>query len=73
MEGRDDAPHVTLDPDYYKLLADFDARFPHGAPSLRACESLTVNGDVTFGRDVVVKGRVEVEGPREVADGEVLA
>jgi UTP--glucose-1-phosphate uridylyltransferase len=73
VAGRDDAPHVTLDPDHYKLLADFDARFPHGAPSLRACESLTVTGDVTFGRDVVVKGRVEVQGPREVADGEVLA
>ncbi|MDP9346883.1 MAG: UTP--glucose-1-phosphate uridylyltransferase [Actinomycetota bacterium] len=71
--GRDDAPHVTLDPDHYKLLADFDARFPHGAPSLRECEALTVEGDVTFGRDVVVKGRVEIHGPRRVADGEVFA
>lgn len=73
VAGREDAPHVTLDPDYYKLLADFDARFPHGAPSLRECEALTVHGDVTFGRDVVVKGRVELEGPREVADGEVVS
>ncbi len=73
VAGRDDAPHVTLDPDHYKLLADFDARFPHGAPSLRECEALTVEGDVTFGRDVVVKGRVEIRGPRRVADGEVLA
>jgi len=73
VAGRDDAPHVTLDPDHYKLLADFDAHFPHGAPSLRECESLTVKGDVTFGRDVVVRGSVEVQGPREIADGEVLA
>ncbi|MEP6953229.1 MAG: UTP--glucose-1-phosphate uridylyltransferase [Solirubrobacteraceae bacterium] len=73
VAGREDAPHVTLDPDYYKLLADFDARFPHGAPSLRECEALTVHGDVTFGHDVVVKGRVELEGPREVADGEVVS
>jgi UTP--glucose-1-phosphate uridylyltransferase len=73
VAGRDEAPHVALDPDHYKLLADFDARFPHGAPSLRECEALSVKGDVTFGRDVVVKGRVEIEGPREVADGEVLA
>ncbi len=64
---------MTLDPDYYKLLADFEARFPHGAPSLRECDELTVKGDVTFGRGVVVRGRVEVRGPREVADGEVLA
>jgi UTP--glucose-1-phosphate uridylyltransferase len=73
VAGRDDAPHVSLDPDHYKLLADFDRHFPHGAPSLRACEALTVEGDVTFGRDVVVKGRVEVQGPREIADGEVLS
>lgn len=72
-DGRLDAPHVTLDPDYYKLLADFDARFPHGAPSLRECDELTVEGDVTFGRDVVVKGRVTVTGPREVGDGETLS
>ena len=32
-----------------------------------------MKGDVTFGRDVVVSGRVEVDGRREIADGEVLA
>ena len=37
---------VDLDPDYYRVLADFDARFPDGAPSLRECERLTVRGDV---------------------------
>jgi len=31
-----------------------------------------VDGDVTFGRDVVVRGDVAVSGPRAVADGEVL-
>jgi len=31
-----------------------------------------VQGDVTFGRDVVVRGTVTVQGPREVADGQVL-
>jgi UTP--glucose-1-phosphate uridylyltransferase len=65
-------PLVELDSDYFKLIADFDARFPHGPPSLVECSRLTVEGDVSFGRDVVVRGEVEVEGPREVADGEVL-
>src|SRR4051812_24027222 len=65
-------PVIDLDDDHYKRLRDFEARFPHGAPSLVECERLSVEGDVTFGRDVVVRGAVTVEGPREIADGEVL-
>ena len=65
-------PIVDLDSAHYKLLRDFDARFPGGAPSLVACERLAVEGDVTFGRDVVVRGTVTVRGPRRIEDGEVL-
>ena len=35
-------------------------------------DRLSVEGDVTFGRDVVVRGTVRVQGPREIPDGEVL-
>ncbi len=31
-----------------------------------------MEGDVHFGRDVVVRGDVAVSGPREVDDGAVL-
>jgi UTP--glucose-1-phosphate uridylyltransferase len=65
-------PVVDLDDDHYKLLRDFDARFPEGAPSLVGCERLSVEGDVTFGADVVVRGTVTVSGPRRVEDGAVL-
>ena len=65
-------PVVDLDDDYYKLLRDFDARFPGGAPSLVACERLAVEGDVSFGREVVVRGAVTVSGPRQIEDGTVL-
>jgi UTP--glucose-1-phosphate uridylyltransferase len=65
-------PVVDLDDDHYKLLRDFDARFPGGAPSLVACERLAVEGDVTFGREVVVRGVVTVSGPRQIEDGTVL-
>ena len=65
------APIVVLD-DGFKLVRDFDARFPHGPPSLVEAERLEVRGDVTFGREVVVRGSVLVEGPRRVADGAVL-
>jgi UTP--glucose-1-phosphate uridylyltransferase len=67
-------PFVALDPKRFKLLADFDERFPAGPPSLVACERLTVRGDVVFGRDVVVRGSVEIEaeGRLEIEDGAVL-
>jgi UTP--glucose-1-phosphate uridylyltransferase len=65
-------PIVTLDKDYYKLLPDFERRFPAGAPSLRRCRRLEVRGDVTFGAGVKVVGDVRVAGPRHVADGEIL-
>jgi hypothetical protein len=32
-----------------------------------------VRGDVTFGRDVAVRGAVRVEGPRRVEDGAELS
>ena len=65
-------PVVTLDKTHYRLLPDFERRFPGGAPSLRECTSLTVTGDVTFGAGVTVVGAVTVDGPRTVPDGAVL-
>jgi UTP--glucose-1-phosphate uridylyltransferase len=70
------APLVDLDPDHFKLVRDFDARFASGAPSLVACERLAVRGDVAFGAGVVVRGTVTVEqgegGQRRIEDGAVL-
>jgi UTP--glucose-1-phosphate uridylyltransferase len=71
--GRSSAPLVELDDDHFKLLADFDSHFPAGPPSLAEAERLAVVGDVTFGRDVAVRGDVCVEGPRRVEDGALLS
>lgn len=68
------APLVDLDADYYKKIADFDARIPQ-APSLVGATSLTVQGDWTFESDVTVRGQVELRGddqPRTVTRGTVL-
>ena len=69
-------PVVDLDDEHFKRLADFDARFPAGAPSLVDCTRLSVEGDVAFGRDVVVRGTVTVAaeggGQRRIEDGAVL-
>jgi len=66
------APVVTLDPQFYELLPDFEQRFPAGAPSLRRCRRFEVDGDVTFGAGVTAVGDVRVAGPRHVPDGQVL-
>ena len=70
--GRSAAPLVELDDDHFKLLADFDAHFPAGPPSLAEAERLEVQGDVTFGRDVKVRGTARVEGPCRLDDGALL-
>ncbi|MET8522716.1 UTP--glucose-1-phosphate uridylyltransferase [Nocardioides sp. NPDC004968] len=65
----DVVPFIDLDGDYYKYVANFDERFPEGAPSLRKAASLTVNGDWTFGKGVQVVGAVSLDG----ADAERVA
>ncbi|WP_040634083.1 UTP--glucose-1-phosphate uridylyltransferase [Mobilicoccus pelagius] len=69
------APTIELDPTYYKKIGDFEKRFPEGAPSLRQATSFTVEGDWTFGSDVVVEGRGILDDagePRTVADGTTI-
>ena len=56
----------------FKLLRDFESRFPAGPPSLVEADRLEVDGDVHFGRDVTVRGRVHIDGPAEIPDGAVL-
>ena len=52
----DAAPSISLDPGSYKLIQDFEARFPEGVPSLKEATSLDVQGDWTFGADVEIVG-----------------
>jgi len=61
-EGREPGSvFVDLDPDHYKLLRDFDARFPAGPPSLAKATRFVVRGDVIFGPDVAIAGEAELE------------
>jgi UTP--glucose-1-phosphate uridylyltransferase len=74
-ERANNLPYVELDSKYYKLLDDFEQRFPSGPPSLREAERLVVHGDVTFGANVRVRGAVELEAPEptEIDAGATLA
>ena len=68
---------ISLDDRFFKKVDQFDARFPEGVPSLVAAKSLTVKGDVKFGRDVRVEGDAKVVNPadeqRTVSDGATLS
>jgi UTP--glucose-1-phosphate uridylyltransferase len=70
------APSVSLDPQYYRIVDEMEARFPYGPPSLADCEQLVVKGDVRFGRGVVCRHVVEVinetDAQAMLADGTVL-
>jgi len=51
---------VSLDSAFYKLIDEMEARFPYGVPSLIECERLSIKGDVKFGRDITLKGVVQL-------------
>ncbi len=55
-----EATKVRLDPDYYSKIDDLDQRFAAGAPSLVECDQLTVEGDVRFEKNVIIKGSVTI-------------
>ncbi|HEX9046927.1 MAG TPA: UTP--glucose-1-phosphate uridylyltransferase, partial [Verrucomicrobiae bacterium] len=55
-------PVIDLDSKHYKLLADFEAAFPHGVPSLVHCDFLKVVGKKVFPPNLVLRGKVEFTG-----------
>ena len=68
----DEIPFVELD-GHYKVVDEFDKRFPAGVPSLKEAESLVVNGDWSFGAGVRVKGKARLDGDHgRVEAGAVL-
>lgn len=56
-------PLVELD-SRYKLVADFEACFPAGVPSLLNCQSIKISGPMTFSAGVVCEGKVEFVNPQ---------
>jgi UTP--glucose-1-phosphate uridylyltransferase len=75
-QASEDIPFVELDAKHYKLVGDFDKRFPEGAPSLVKARSLHVEGDWTFGAGVSVVGEVSLDrqtSAQRIAPGTVLS
>jgi UTP--glucose-1-phosphate uridylyltransferase len=73
--------NISLDADRYRTIDDMRRCFPHGAPSLIECSSLSVSGDVIFGAGVSLRGDVRilnesgataVTGDNVVIEGEMV-
>jgi UTP--glucose-1-phosphate uridylyltransferase len=68
---------TKLDDRFYKLIDDFETRFPESVPSLVDCSRLEVRGDVVFEQDVVCQGNVVIirtdDGQGRVVNGTHLA
>jgi len=69
-------PNVELVGGGYRFVNDLDARFPSGAPSLRRCDRLVVEGEFQFGRGIILRGDVRFRNTngkcKIVPDGLVL-
>ncbi len=58
---RSDNINIDLDPKYFGKIDLFDERLVDEAPSLIACESLTIKGDIRLESNVTIKGRVVIK------------
>jgi UTP--glucose-1-phosphate uridylyltransferase len=59
-----DVVKVKLDPKYFGKIDDLDKRFADGIPSLVDCDSLTIEGDVSFEKDVKIEGSVSIKNTK---------
>jgi len=60
-----DVVKVKLDPKYYGKIDGLDKRFGNGIPSLVDCDSLIIEGDVGFEKDVTIKGSVQIKNRKK--------
>ena len=69
------APHITLDSRYYGHLDDLNRRFPW-IPSLVKCQTLTIQGNLFFEKDIVISGNVTIrhdgDTPATVLAGSII-
>jgi UTP--glucose-1-phosphate uridylyltransferase len=73
---RNNHTNISLDPQFYSWIDQLNTRFPAGAPSLCDCKSLSIKGDVTFGKNVTLCGNVtiinETAEPKTIPDNQTI-
>jgi UTP--glucose-1-phosphate uridylyltransferase len=71
--GIADTIEIRLDPNFYGRIDLLDKRFKEGLPSLVDCEALSIEGDVYFESDVVIRGSVSVKNSHSsVIEGDII-
>ncbi len=60
--GMKKPPKIDLNDRYYKTIEQLREHFKEGIPSLKKCRSLTVQGNVYFGKNVEIIGDVIING-----------
>ncbi len=63
--GLSKAPYVELDPAYYGNIGQMQKRFEE-VPSMYGCKELKIEGDVSFGHDVICDGRLHIKAHNAV-------
>ncbi len=65
--GKPETVKIKLDPKFYGKIDLLEQRFKEGLPSLVDCESLEIEGDVSFESDVVIQGLVSIKNTQNAA------
>ena len=72
-----DTIQIKLNHHYYNDIDLFEERFKEGAPSLVGCESLTVEGNIFFKKNITIKGNTTIKKPGTakgiIEEGSILA
>jgi UTP--glucose-1-phosphate uridylyltransferase len=55
------AATLAFDQRFFGKVDMLDERFPHGIPSVVNCRSLTIKGDVRFGKGISISGDIIIE------------
>ncbi len=57
-------PKINLDTKFYQNYTDFKMRFQKGIPSLKKCDSLEIDGNIFWGKNVKISGKnVKISRP----------
>ncbi|MBW1821675.1 MAG: UTP--glucose-1-phosphate uridylyltransferase [Deltaproteobacteria bacterium] len=76
LKNKSDTIKIDLDPKYYGKIDLLEERFKDGVPSLVDCESLAIEGDVFFQKNVTLKGEVKIKNSKksraDIKEGSII-
>jgi UDP-N-acetylglucosamine pyrophosphorylase len=64
---RAEPPAIDLDPAHYKLVDQLDSKLTGGVPSLKDCDTLSIQGPIQLSSANLFRGKVALKNPAPVA------